>query len=337
VAHCEFCGSEIGYLPFKCKYCGAIYCKKHRLPENHQCTFELKHTPVVPISPRISDGFYTKGAARKGGRKTSDFEKVREKKSRSTQRKASDFRNPKELKRYLDRERKYREQARRIVERSLSGRDRARARPRANEAPGTTFLMITIISLSIVAMFLPPYLCLTVYWLTHYYIWTLFTSIFISYTGDMFGLFFLIFSIFIFSNIARNIELRFGTKFFMSLYLLSTTFSLLFYILIRLLLVFIFPIEFGNAVPVGFAMGGILGLIAFIIFLDPDREMTLICLIIPVKMRARAILLLLTLPYLLLGLLLGLIMSPLYFAVYFPNLAGVLASYLVYYAKYRFR
>ncbi|MFX1358376.1 MAG: AN1-type zinc finger domain-containing protein, partial [Promethearchaeota archaeon] len=52
MTYCEHCGVEIGYLPFKCKYCGGTFCKKHRLPENHQCTFELKHTPVVPSSSR---------------------------------------------------------------------------------------------------------------------------------------------------------------------------------------------------------------------------------------------------------------------------------------------
>jgi len=51
---CEHCGNEIGYLPFKCRYCGGTMCNKHRLPENHECTFELKHTPIVPITSRES-------------------------------------------------------------------------------------------------------------------------------------------------------------------------------------------------------------------------------------------------------------------------------------------
>jgi hypothetical protein len=52
LAYCEFCGDQIGYLPFTCKFCGGTYCKKHRLPENHECTFELKHVPVAPATPR---------------------------------------------------------------------------------------------------------------------------------------------------------------------------------------------------------------------------------------------------------------------------------------------
>ncbi|MBA7606919.1 hypothetical protein ES703_14070 [subsurface metagenome] len=51
---CENCGEQITYLPFKCKYCGGVYCKKHRLPENHQCTFEIKHGPIIPLNLRES-------------------------------------------------------------------------------------------------------------------------------------------------------------------------------------------------------------------------------------------------------------------------------------------
>lgn len=34
--YCQYCGKEI-YLPFRCKYCGGIFCSEHRLPENHEC------------------------------------------------------------------------------------------------------------------------------------------------------------------------------------------------------------------------------------------------------------------------------------------------------------
>ncbi|MBY9017793.1 MAG: rhomboid family intramembrane serine protease, partial [Candidatus Lokiarchaeota archaeon] len=30
MAFCEFCGDPIGYLPFTCKYCAGVFCKKHR-------------------------------------------------------------------------------------------------------------------------------------------------------------------------------------------------------------------------------------------------------------------------------------------------------------------
>jgi membrane associated rhomboid family serine protease len=30
------------YLPFKCRFCGKNFCKRHRLPENHACTYEVR-------------------------------------------------------------------------------------------------------------------------------------------------------------------------------------------------------------------------------------------------------------------------------------------------------
>lgn len=36
MARCEYCGKEV-YLPYKCKYCGGIFCAEHHLPENHDC------------------------------------------------------------------------------------------------------------------------------------------------------------------------------------------------------------------------------------------------------------------------------------------------------------
>ncbi|MFX1337606.1 MAG: AN1-type zinc finger domain-containing protein [Promethearchaeota archaeon] len=39
---CIFCGKDAGYLPFLCKFCGMTFCIKHRLPENHNCPFDLR-------------------------------------------------------------------------------------------------------------------------------------------------------------------------------------------------------------------------------------------------------------------------------------------------------
>jgi len=34
---CQICQKRVN-IPFKCSYCGGIFCSKHRLPENHSCT-----------------------------------------------------------------------------------------------------------------------------------------------------------------------------------------------------------------------------------------------------------------------------------------------------------
>ena len=52
---CQFCAKPTGIFGFKCK-CEASFCKKHRLPENHDCNFDFaaegkkilaKNNPVV--------------------------------------------------------------------------------------------------------------------------------------------------------------------------------------------------------------------------------------------------------------------------------------------------
>ncbi len=316
--HCEFCGTLIDYLPFKCKYCGGIYCKKHRLPENHECTFELKHTSVIPKSDYSTEqSSHSKIKISTGPKRLS--------------RPASDFKNPKDLDKYLKKERKVREKARIPANISYSG---GTYRMAGGDTSGTAFLIVSIITMSIVALFLPIYLCLSLFGLSNYYIWTFFSSLFISYTEDLFGLFFLIFLIIMVSSITRNIELQFGTRFYIKLFFICTIASLLLYLLICILLFPIFPNAF-YYIPIGFAIGGIYGLIGFVIYFNPKREMILIFFFIPIKMKARSLLLFMILPYLLLGILLGILISPHYFAVYLPMMGGVMASYIIFKVKFK--
>lgn len=34
---CALCEKQVT-MPFKCKFCGGLYCDEHRLPESHRCT-----------------------------------------------------------------------------------------------------------------------------------------------------------------------------------------------------------------------------------------------------------------------------------------------------------
>ena len=54
MSHCDYCNEEIGYLPFKCKYCGGTFCQKHRLPENHNCSFNLKEEIMKKPKIKVS-------------------------------------------------------------------------------------------------------------------------------------------------------------------------------------------------------------------------------------------------------------------------------------------
>ncbi|UCD01856.1 MAG: hypothetical protein JSV23_02220 [Promethearchaeota archaeon] len=40
--NCYCCEIKITDIPYRCKFCGMIFCNKHRLPENHNCPFDLR-------------------------------------------------------------------------------------------------------------------------------------------------------------------------------------------------------------------------------------------------------------------------------------------------------
>ena len=42
MAKCAYCGENVGFLPFKCRYCGKDFCVEHRMPENHECSQDLE-------------------------------------------------------------------------------------------------------------------------------------------------------------------------------------------------------------------------------------------------------------------------------------------------------
>jgi len=294
---CEHCGEKITYLPFKCKYCGGVYCKKHRLPENHQCTFEIKHEPISSLN--------LKGEPSKSVN------------SNGTSR---------EFKKYIKRQEK---QKQRTIKQYKSYDTKTR------KTSSITYLIIAIFIMSIAAMVFPLYLTLSSY--SFLYLWTFITSLFVSYTSDLFGLFFLAILILFFYMIIKNIERVFGIKFLLQLYFICAIFTGLFYILLMLLLQLIF-IPYGSivVVPYGLASGALLGVVCFMIFMNWDREMTFLIFFLPIRMKGRTIIIFLILLKVVPGLLFA-ISNPFYLLIYLPDLGGILASYLVHYFKFKNR
>jgi hypothetical protein len=305
---CEFCGEKIGYLPFKCKYCGGTYCKKHRLPENHQCSFELKHTPLVP-----TESVWVNGKSEKQDSLIQHPHK-----------------DPKELRRYLKRQEKY---ARRLKKKTRE------TRWSSSRTKGTFFLIITLFIFSIVAMILSSYgLEKYIYFSLHGIIYdytyhTIITSFFISSYGDYFGFFLFVISLFFLYFITRNIEMSFGTKFVIKLYLLSCLSAMILFIMLRVALISLAPLSY-ISVYTGFAWGGLYGLMAYFIFPNTNQKFTTLMMFLPIRMKGRTFLLIIILIRLVPGLILAL-SSPLYLLYYIPDLGGILASYLIF--KYEWR
>ncbi len=289
---CVFCGEEIGYLPFKCKYCGGTFCKKHRLPENHECTFELKHISVVPTS---------------SGEPSRSYQEEQIKKPRRPQYEFRGFQRT-----YMSK----------------------------TEFKGTKLLIGMILIFSIVALFfflldLNQYIYLSVHGLLFYFsYYTFFTALFIG-SGGFIGLLFLFIILYFLYYMARVIEMQYGTKFLIFLYMISALFSAMVFVVLRVLLHFYYPIE-SYPVYVGLAWGGVLGILSFTIFPYYNRKITGLMYFIPMRMKGKTFLLLIVLIRLIPGLFYSLL-SPLYILYYFPDLGGILASYLVYRIKFKYR
>jgi membrane associated rhomboid family serine protease len=293
---CEHCGEKINFLPFKCKYCGGSYCKEHRLPENHQCTFELKYIPSITskLNETQSKSGYSRGTSR-------DFKK------------------------YMKRQDKQKQKTTKLYKNYNTQRTQNNV---------TSYLLITIIVMSIAGMVFPWYLTLSRLSFLDFWLWTFVTSIFVNYTS-VFGLFILFFLMIFFYMLIKNIEKAFGTKFLIQLYLLCALFSGLFYFILWLITeMFLIPSGFTLLVPYGLASGALLGVICFTIFINWNREMTFLIFFIPIKMRGKIIIIFLILIKLIPGLLFA-IDNPSALIIYLPDLGGLLASYLVYKNKFK--
>ncbi len=309
LTYCEFCGDQIAYLPFNCKYCGGTYCKKHRLPENHECTFEQKHIPVVSDTRTDYRSSYPETPLKQ-----------------PTSRVYLD-QGPKTLKKYLRRQEKQRERTLRTFQKPYR---------KASQYQGTKTLFIMILMFSIVALFFyynytPEYIYLSLNGLVYKFMFhTLLTSLFI-YSGDILSLFFLFIILYFLYFMARNIEMSYGAKFLFKLYLIGCLVSAFFYILLRLSLIAIYPLTI--TAPVGLAWGGILSLLSFSIFPIMNRQITALMYFLPIRMRGRSFLLFIVLIRLVPALF-YVFYSPILILFYLPELGGILGAYIVY--RYKF-
>lgn len=318
MTYCEFCGDQISYLPFTCKFCGGTYCKKHRLPENHDCTFELKHVPVAPATQKEPRRQYKEAIPKKLTSKVY-LDK-----------------GPRTLKKYLRRQEKQRVKS---LKQLRGYSDTAR------RYQGTDIIFLLLISLTVMAMIfvyfgLGEWMYLSLNALaTKFTFHTLFTSIFIDRINPydpffFFALFFVFIMLYFTYKITKLIEMANGMKFVIKLFLFSGFFAIIFYFLLRVALISYYPIYINSfRDSVGLLWGGIYGLISFIIFPTIDREKSALLAFVRVRMTGKAFLYMIILIRLLFGLIYGLTYDLLFFLVYLPELGGILGSYLVY--KYK--
>jgi len=304
LANCDYCNKPIGYLPFKCKYCGGTFCKIHRLPENHECTFSIPQTIKEPVKIKKT-------------RKTYSSEAFKETPDRT----------------YLDYKKE--EERQRARAKKMYRRTRPRQYFSLRSRPLSPYLLLIIFIFSIVALVFPIFLCLSSYTFLNYFLWTYFTSLFVSYSSSYIGILFLLILVLIFYNIIKTIEINFGTKLLFTLYLVSAMGTALLYFLIwtflRTLGIDPYTIPF-----IGLASGALLGVICFLIYFNLRQEFMFLFFFLPIRMRGSLLIWLLILIRLIPGLLFALV-DLRYLAIYLPDLGGILASYIFYKYKYRLR
>lgn len=241
------CEEVLDYLPFKCKYCGLIYCKKHRLPENHNCPMDMSRSP--PISEKRETTWSESPPPRLY---QGEFSNTTMPKRNNRRRQESDW--------------SYRPQTPFIYP--------------TNKMTATYWIIGINIVLFILSSFgLQGFLWFSLDSLLYpfYYYHTIITALFIP---D--GLISAIFSVLIFYNFGKMIELRFGPKLFLFIYFLTGLSTLAAGILLQY--------AFGSVLMT--ANNGIFyGFLAFFCFLAGlNTELNFFFFFIPVRLKAKYIL-----------------------------------------------
>ncbi len=326
MAKCNYpeCDEILDYLPFKCRYCGGTYCKIHRLPENHKCSFELQ------IQPQKKGHQDTKSS--KDDVKKSKYNQIPKDKTYDE--------IDKEMRNYI------REQERAAMPpppsrsgRLFSSRSGGYSPfiTRANKPIGTYSIMGMSIFFFLISLYAPikPFILLNINYLLDSFLihfLTIFTSIFTTTS-----IISLIFTLLILYWSGKVIELQMGTKFLMTLYILSglaNGFVILFLQSIGLVIQNSFFLSMTNN-PNLFSTqnGAYYGLMVFLLYrVGLDREMRFYLYFIPIRMKARYIL------YFIIGinvifggyglviLLLGNAKGASNVLLYLPQLAGILVG-----------
>ncbi len=299
LANCKYCGKPLSYLPFTCKYCGNSFCKEHRLPENHDCQGDFKQ----PVYQKFSQP--PQEAARE----------------RTMYKDADDV---------LSGKKKVKIRARR--EPRTSGRGNYGATwggPSNRNISYAPYFIITTVVLTLIAMFWVQF----GFWvrlsagslINNFYFHTILTSLFLSNNSGFFGLIFLIIIAFFMFQLGKMLELRFGSKFFLSMWLVCGLLTGVVFLGLQSLFALIpESSDLGSLIlfyGTGCVTGVFYGMIAFMVSINPEGQANIIIFIMPVRMKLKWIL------YVLYAFTLGLGMIYFIIGVVEPNtLTGV--SYL---------
>lgn len=277
------CDEMLTYLPFKCRYCGGTYCKLHRLPENHDCTFSKSDNPRSQTTVASSTS------------------SVPEESFDPTQNNFNtpNYTTPEDTERQMERE--MRDYIRAQERQAMPPPPTRASRPvgenyspfisRTNKMQTTYTFMGATLFFFIIGIFIPGFLLLNVDNLLEYFwIQTLITSMFTPGIGIP-SIISLLFAELMLYSIGKSIEKQFGSKFMATIYLTCGGLGVLAVVVIQSLgrvpaLWFL-----SDSVPISTQWGAILGMMTFLLHLvGLNREMRMYLYFIPIKLKAKYIL-----------------------------------------------
>ncbi len=275
MVQCDFpeCTERIEYLPFQCRYCNQTFCKKHRLPENHGCTFEVKVSPKdAPKSRRGERRERTEAAPMYGADIPKD---------------TGDKKFDKEMRTFVRREEKRQKKAER--QRRPTFFQRANMFGRTNKLTATYVLIGLNIFFFILNYFFRYYIKLNVStFVFNYYFHTLLTAMFGP--GSPLSL---LFSVFMLYWIGKTIERQYGTKFLFLIYVLAGVTTGALTLIFQFLYSYIPSAAFASAI-FGFyssESGASNALLTFLIFtIGLERELRFYLLFIPIRLKGKHVL-----------------------------------------------
>lgn len=325
VVKCDYCSDEVDYLPFRCRYCGKSYCKKHRIPENHECSFEFRNDPYKMKSreePKPSKIYADYPAESQPRQEPNRRARVR-------------------MPRIRDRTNRTRPQVT-----SLLG---MQAKPY-----GTYGLMIAtavVFAFTVLLAFFDldnlVYLSISDF-IGNYNYWTFFTSIFtpINQIGDyssgirvidgfelFIALLYLFIKLFMLFFVGRMVESRWGWKTLIKIYILSGVFASVGILLVQLLFSW-GPISSFypgiSAMQYQSSWGATMGLITFIALIFPQQQVTMYLYFIPIRVKMKNLMWILIGINLVYAIFRIFLTKNIYFVQDLGSIAGVLGGLIIY-------
>ncbi|WP_371806567.1 rhomboid family intramembrane serine protease [Candidatus Lokiarchaeum ossiferum] len=315
------CNETLTYLPFKCRYCGGTFCKLHRLPENHDCTFSMNDNPrarttVASSTTSVPEESYNPAQ--------NNFN-------------TPNYTTPEDTEKQMEREmRDYiRAQERQSMPPPPTRSSRAMGENYSPFISRTNKMQVTYTFMGLSAFFfvltlfpiLEPYILFNALNLFSNIlaIPTLVTSMFAP--SDIFGL---LFAELMLYSIGKSIEMQFGSKFMATIYLACGGLGVLSIVLVQSLGMILSIGRLLDLFLISTQWCAILGMMTFLLHLvGLNREMRMYLYFIPIKLKAKYILYFL-IAYSSVFAILGIFFTGISTASYVGQLMGILGGKLMF-------